>query len=67
MKRTVAVLQYGGTLVNDHSSVASWAASLAAMASAPNPLETHIKSIMNFHGNAAGPIAHILGGFFLER
>jgi hypothetical protein len=66
IKRAVSALQSRGTPVDDHSNAVSWAVSLAAMVFPPNQLETHIRDIMNVHGNAAGPIAHIPRAFFLE-
>jgi hypothetical protein len=66
IKRTVTVLSSSGTPVDCHSNAASWVVSLAAMASPANLLETHIKNIMNTHGSAAGLIASIPRGFFLE-
>jgi hypothetical protein len=67
IKRTVTALWFIDIPVDGHSNAVSWAVPLAAMASPPNPLEIHIRDIMNVRGSAAGPIAHILKGFFLER
>ena len=67
IKRTVTALQSGRTSVDDHLNAASWAVPLAAMASPPSQLETHIRNITTNHGSVAGPIAHIRRDFFPER